>query len=238
MQAYIDINIDMNKNALIIGTQNYSHFKSLWFPHNDSNKINSFLENVGFQTQLILDPTYEVLDDEMRLFCDRIEDKQSVNLFFFAGHGLQFDKDNFLIPVDANIQSSQDIPYHSYNLDALIKKTNLTPNALNIIILDACRNNPFSESHRGQENGLAALYPQKGSIIVYATSPNMTSIEKECDDNSIFTKFLLKNLEKPKSTLRDIFYKTKQEVALDTNSKQVPWIHSSLHGEDFFYFIE
>ena len=165
----------------------------------------------------------------------RVKDN-TASLIYFAGHGLQLEGHNFLIPKDAEVKISQEIPYFCVHAsDCLIQDNN--PNSIHILILDACRNNPFQNGLRGVSGGLAKMEAPIGTLIAFSTSPNSVSIERNNDRNGIYTSHLLEHIRTANLSLERIFKNTRTDVIKSTGGRQVSWEESSLHGEDF-YFIK
>lgn len=227
----------MKKLALIIGVKDYTNVATLWNTENDAIDISNFLTSVGFETKLIKNPTQKEIIKEVSLFKNLIS-TDTVSIIYFAGHGLQMNGFNFLVPSDAKIDLVEEIPYCCVNArDCLIDQTT-SSNSIHLLILDACRNNPFSNGLRSLDIGLAKMSASMGTLIAFSTSPNNVAFERKNERNGIYTQFLLKNLQLPNCALERIFKNTRTEVIKSTNGKQVPWEESSLHGEDFYFIKE
>jgi formylglycine-generating enzyme required for sulfatase activity len=157
-----------------------------------------------------------------------------VGLFYYAGHGIQVAGRNYLIPVDALLETESDIKYEAVDAGRVLGKMEDAANPVNIIILDACRDNPFARSFRSSSMGLARMDNPKGSILVYATSPGSVAAEGS-GRNGVYTGALLRQMEKPGLRIEDVLKQTRIDVMRSTGEKQVPWEASSLTGN--FYFI-
>jgi hypothetical protein len=227
----------MKKIALVIGIDNYEHTKSLSSAVNDAEDMHSFLGKVDFETTLLLNATQKELIGSIASFKSKI-DNETIALIYFAGHGLQVDGDNFLVPSDANVTITEEIPYFCINASDLIVDNDTETRNLNIIILDACRNNPFTTGLRSVSQGLARMIAPVGTLIAFSTSPNMVAIEHRGERNGVYTKNLLKYLNTPNLSVERVFKNTRTDVIRDTQGKQVPWEESSLHGEDFMFIQE
>jgi Uncharacterized protein containing caspase domain len=224
----------MDKKSLIIGINNYKHFPPLESCINDATDIHSFLVANGFDSKLVIDLSQKELIEQIKEFRDSISD-DTVSVIFFAGHGLQDDKHNFLVVADSDVKSTMDIKYNCVHLDDLFitqSKSNI-----HIIILDACRNNPFSSGGRGFTVGLSKVSPPAGTLIAFSTSPNAASLERPGERNGIFTKNLLKNIQAADLPIELVLKNTRNDVVNDTQERQVPWEESSLYG-DHFCFVE
>lgn len=222
----------MEKKSLIIGINNYVYFPHLDNCINDAEDIHNFLKNNGFQSTLVIDATQADLISKIANFKDSISEN-TVSLIYFAGHGLQDDKHNYIVVSDSKITRVEDIKYNCIHAEDLIinnSKTNL-----HFLILDACRNNPFANGTRGVSFGLLKMYAPAGTLIAFSTSPNSTSIERVGERNGIYTKHLLKNLGIPNIPVELAFKNTRNDVLEDTSDKQVPWEESSLSGKHFSF---
>ena len=226
----------MKRKSISIGIGEYQHLRKLDNTINDATDIHDFLESVGFESELLINPTLKDLIHRLTEFKSLINE-EDISIIYFSGHGIQIEDSNFLVPTDAKIEISQEIPYMCLNADDLLIESKLTSSNLNVIILDACRNNPFPSGFKGVNQGLARMIAPVGTLIAFSTSPNMASIEKSTDRNGLYTKHLLNNINTPNSSIERIFKNTRTEVIKESDGRQVPWEESSLHGEDF-YFIK
>lgn len=222
--------------ALLIGNGDYKHASSLENPVNDVVGMEKKLENLGFQVR-----GYQNLDFiSMKKAIDDFGEELSqydVAMFFFAGHGLQAQNLNYLVPVDANIRSEAQVEYQCVNVGRLLANMEASGTKTNIIVLDACRNNPFEKSwtrSAGYE-GLASMNAPVGSLIAYATSPGDVALDGE-SDNGLYTSKLLHFITQPNMKIEDVFKRVRIEVMKESSGKQVPWESSSLTGD--FYFIQ
>jgi hypothetical protein len=222
----------MDKKSLVVGIGDYSHFSPLDNCINDANDIHSFLLGSGFDSTLVLNATQKDFVASIRAFKESITEN-TISVFFFAGHGLQDDKHNFLVAADSEVKSTLDIKYNCVHADDLLIAK--SKNTLNLIILDACRNNPFNNGSRGITIGLSRMHAPAGTLIAFSTSPNSVSLERPDERNGIYTKHLLKNIQAPNLPVELVFKNTRNDVIKDTNERQVPWEESSLYGEHFSF---
>ncbi len=153
-------------------------------------------------------------------------------LFYYAGHGVQSKGRNYLIPIDSDIQSEADVEDTGVDLSLILNYMDDAANGLNIVILDACRNNPFARSFRSASGGLAQVDAPTGTLIAYATAPG-TVASDGADQNGLYTSELLKQMKVPGQSATDMFMHVRAEVMKQTGSKQVPWEASSLVGAFF-----
>ncbi|MCK4493767.1 MAG: caspase family protein [Methylococcales bacterium] len=224
------------KVALVIGNSAYKQ-APLANPVNDANDIAAKLRHLNFEVILIKDATKKAMRQAIRNFDKKLRADAGVGLFYYAGHGMQVDGTNYLIPLGATIQQSYDVSEESVSANYILKAMEASGNKLNIVILDACRNNPFARGWRsGTANGiLARMDAPTGSIIAYATGPGDTAEDGD-SSNGTYTKHLLKNMDIPGLSIEQVFKKVRIGVIKDTAKKQVPWESNSLTGN--FYFIE
>ncbi|MEN9377762.1 MAG: hypothetical protein RL710_2919, partial [Pseudomonadota bacterium] len=160
----------------------------------------------------------------------------STALIFYAGHGVQARGVNYLIPVDARIQSSADLSTEAIDMDlAIMRRLEDRNPRLSIIILDACRNNPFPASARsaGEQAGLASINAPRGSIVAFSTAPNKTA-QDGTGRNGLYTKYLLKELQVPNRKIEDVFKRVRENVMKESANEQTPWENSAMTGD--FYF--
>ncbi|MCK5897625.1 MAG: caspase family protein [Methylococcales bacterium] len=225
-----------NKVALVIGNSAYKQ-APLTNPANDANDIATKLRRLNFEVILVKDATKKEMRQAVRTFDQKLRTSAGVGLFYYAGHGMQVDGTNYLIPLGASIQQSYDVSEESVSANYILKAMEASGNKLNIVILDACRNNPFARGWRsGTANGiLARMDAPTGSIIAYATGPGDTAEDGD-SSNGTYTKHLLKNMDVPGLSIEEVFKKVRIGVIEDTAKKQVPWESNSLTGN--FYFIE
>ena len=224
-----------NKVALVIGNSAYKT-APLANPVNDASDISAKLRNLGFDVILVKNATKQKMREAVRSFDQKLRNNPEVGLFYYAGHGMQVDGTNFLIPVGANIEKSYDVSEESVSANYILKAMEASGNKLNIVILDACRNNPFARGWRsGSANGiLARMDAPTGSIIAYATGPGDTAADGD-SRNGTYTKHFLKNMGTPGLSIEEVFKRVRIGVISDTGKKQVPWETNSLTGN--FYFI-
>ena len=222
----------MNRKSLVIGINNYSHFLDLDNCINDSIGIHHFLKKNDFDSKLLENPTQSELIKEIAEFKKNIDDN-TISLIYFSGHGLQDEKYNYIVPCDSEIRINEDIKYNCILVDDLLIET--SKKNLHILILDACRNNPFQNGKKGISFGLAKMDAPAGTLIAFSTSPNLASIERKSERNGIYTKHLIKNFNVPNIPVELAFKNTRNDVMLDTDEKQIPWEESSLFGENFSF---
>lgn len=218
--------------ALVIGNASYKE-APLSNPVNDANDMEAALKRSGFRVIKALDATQKQMNRAIAEFGDLLT-YDSVALFYYAGHGLQVRGKNYLIPVDAEIKSESMVRVESVDVDGVLDQ--LSNSELNVVILDACRNNPFERraSRSLGSSGLAQMEAPKGSLIAYSTAPGKTAADGE-GRNGLYTEALLKYIQEPGLTIEQVFKNVRREVARATRDAQMPWESSSMTGEFYFY---
>ncbi len=220
--------------ALVIGNGAYKT-GPLKNPANDARDMAGALKSVGFEVILRENANLRAMNDAIDQFWQSLK-KGGVGLFFFAGHGLQVAGDNYLVPVDARVALEKDVPYECVNAGKVLGRMEDAGNGLNIVILDACRNNPFARSFRSDSRGLAKMDAPSGSLVAFATAPGDVAADGE-GKNGLYTAHLLHHLRTPGLTIEKVLKQTRIGVAADSarmGKRQTPWESSSLMGD--FYF--
>jgi formylglycine-generating enzyme required for sulfatase activity len=215
------------RTALVIGNSNYEQ-GPLRNPVNDARAIGNTLKDLGFDVTLLLDQNLRQMEEGIRIFGQKIRDG-GIGLFYFAGHGVQVDGVNYLAPVGARVEKEQDIKFETMEIGKVTAEMEAAKNGLNIIILDACRNNPFTRAFRSPSAGLAPINAPSGTYIAFATAPGTTASDGE-GANGLYTQELLLNLGQPGLRLEDIFIRTRVAVKKKSDDKQVPWENGALEG--------
>lgn len=222
--------------ALVIGNANYLYGGKLRNPVNDARDMSATLKKLGFTVVEGYDLTLAQMEDKITQFGNQLKSQKGVGLVYFAGHGVQFSGANYLIPIDANIKTEQETKYKGLNLGLILDTLENAKNGFNIVILDACRNNPFARSWNrdaGTSGGLASTDAPSGTFIAYATKPGGVAADGT-GRNGTFTAELLKQIQVPNLTVEQVFKNVRENVLKQTNNKQLPWDSSSLVGD--FYF--
>jgi len=221
--------------ALVIGNGAYQNVQRLPNPTQDASDIAAKLKELGFDVVLGLDLNMAQFGDTLREFSRRIEGAD-VGLMFYAGHGLQVDGENYLIPIDAHIEATSDLAFQAVKLDSLLNVVE-QHSKLSIVFLDACRNNPLSRSLTRSVNPPGGLAPQNiasGSYIAFATAPGNVAYDGKDTRNSPFTAALLNNIGRENVDIRLMMADVRADVFQATKEKQLPWENNSLIGR--FYF--
>ena len=225
------IKLRAGRLALVIGNGAYQT-APLKNPLNDVEDMAATLRNLGFKVILKKNADRRTMEDTIRYFGKQLR-SGGVGLFYFAGHGVQVGGRNYLMPIDARIESESDVRYEAVDAGRVLGKMEDAENQLNIVILDACRNNPYARAFRSDQSGLARMDAPTGSLIAYATAPGEVAADGP-ERNGIFTKYLIQHMLEPKLSIEHVLKRVRIEVAGQTNGRQIPWESSSLMGD--FYF--
>ncbi|MDB9416317.1 GUN4 domain-containing protein [Microcystis aeruginosa] len=218
--------------ALVIGNENYQVGK-LDTPLNDATDMANALKELGFEVILLKDSSKRQMDEALDQFFTRIN-QGYVGLLYYAGHGMQVEGENYLIPVNAQIKAEKDVEYESMPLGKILGRMEDAGNRINIVILDACRDNPFRKFSRSPSRGLTApVQAASGTLIAFATAPGKVASDGN-GRNGLFTSYLLKYIKTPNIEVDSMLRKVRSDVAQNTNDYQVPWTSSSLIGEFAF----
>ncbi|MFN8211217.1 MAG: caspase domain-containing protein [Bacteroidales bacterium] len=221
--------------ALVIGNAAYLHSPALANPVNDARSMRTALQALGFDVFEYEDVNQSRMKEAIDNFGNKLKN-YSVGLFFYSGHGIQSKGANYLIPIDANIQSEQQIEYDCVQADRVLGFMEAAGSKVNIVILDACRNNPFerSWSRAVEGTGLAFMNAPTGSLIAYSTSPGRTASDGS-GSNGLYTAALLENMKTPDITILQMFQNVRRSVSDNSYKAQIPWESTSLTND--FYFV-
>ena len=220
--------------ALVIGNGAYKDLSPLTNPVNDAEDIAAVLQSLDFQVEKIINGGQEDMDSAITLLKNRLSaSPDAYGFFFYAGHGVQSGGENYLIPVNAVIPGENYLKSRAVSVQLLLDELNDARNRLNVVVLDACRDNPFGWSRSGSR-GLSIVTRQPAdSIIVYATSAGQRASDGE-GRNGLFTSQLLPNLATPGLEVTEVFRRTGADVAELSSRQQVPAIYNQFFGTAFF----
>ena len=217
--------------ALVVGNSSYKT-SPLKNPANDARAMAAALRRLGFEVIERQNLTREAFSLAARDFGDRLKGA-TVGLFYFAGHGLQVRGRNFLVPVDADIAREDEVPYRSLDVNEVLDKMDAARTPINLVLLDACRNNPFARSFKLSQVGLAQMDSPAGTLIAFATSPGSVAQDGE-GDNGLYTSALLRHITAPALPIEQMLKRVRVDVARSSNNAQVPWESSSLNRDFAF----
>ncbi len=220
--------------ALVVGNGKYAKAKpDLKNPTNDAVDIAARLAANNFNVTRLVDVSYKDMDKALNAFRKALADAE-LGLFFFAGHGVQIDGENFLIATDTNTSDEFEAKHSSLALNKVIEAMEKTGTESNVIILDACRDNPFERAWRsGTQRGLASVYAPKGTLIGFATSPGQLAADG-AGRNGAYTAALLEHLDTPDVSIENMFKRVRNTLSATTKGKQISWEHTSLAQEVYF----
>ena len=231
--SVVDKNRDSRKRvALVIGNGSYK-FSPLKNPANDARVMAASLRRLGFDVEEKANLGFAQMNRAVDSFGKKLN-SGGVGLFYYAGHGIQVNGNNYLIPVDAEIDDENEVRYKTVDAGLVLAKMEQSRGDVNIVVLDACRDNPFSRSFRSTSRGLASMDAPNGTFIAYATAPGKTAADGS-GSNGLYTQELVRILETPGLKLEDVFKRTSRGVKDRSGNKQTPWVASNLDGD--FWFI-
>ncbi|VAW96243.1 hypothetical protein MNBD_GAMMA22-1265 [hydrothermal vent metagenome] len=245
--------------ALVIGNSDYRYATTLKNPKNDSSDMAKTLKGLYFETTLIQNATKLQINSAIKKFIIKLKKNGGVGLFYYAGHGVQFEGSNYLIPTETKAGSELEIKSQSFDISNLLNGLRNIAEATNIIILDACRDNPFKNIHppgirsspksrsvatAGNrslvritipklDSGLSKLDAPSNTLIAFATAPGKVAIDGQ-GRNSPYTANLIESLQRSGLTIDEVFRRVRLNVAKQSNGKQIPWESSSMMQR--FYF--
>jgi len=226
--------VSENRLALVIGNSNYQFGGKLINPVHDAHAMKTALENLGFTVIEAVNCDQKTMKKKIDDFGNNLSN-YDVGLFFYAGHGVQVKGYNYLIPVDSKLEYERDVEYDCVQAGRVLAKMESAGSKTNLVILDACRDNPFERSWtRGQTSkGLAFMNAPSGSLIAYATSPGNTASDGK-GSNGLYTSAILDYIRQQGLQIEDMFKEVRKKVIKESGGKQTPWESTSL-VKDFYF---
>ena len=221
------------KIALVIGNGQYKQ-SPLKNPANDAKGMAEALNSLGFEVTVRLDAGKAAMQAAIAAYVAQLVSRKCVGLFYFAGHGIQINWKNYLLPVDAEVGSNEDVEARGVEVNKIIDGLNKAGNALNLIILDACRDAPFGEAKKPDQKGLSQMDAPRSTLLAYATAPGNVASDGE-GTNGLYTENLLREIKVGEAKVEDVFKRVRLSVRRRSNGAQIPWESTSL--EDDFYFM-
>jgi hypothetical protein len=219
------------KAALIIANTNYEGQGRLVNPKHDGEDLASELKNLGFDVTAYYDLTKLEMDKAIDKFADKLKNYQ-IGFFYFSGHGTAVNRNNFLVPIGAQLRDKYSVKYHTVAVNEVVDRMEASGTRLNMIILDACRN---EYGVRGA-GGLSSI-SAKGTLISFATAPGDTASDNTRERNGMYTKHLLKQLRVPNINQRELFHNVRRDVYSNSNKNQLPYLSDGTIG-DFYFKLE
>jgi uncharacterized caspase-like protein len=232
--------------ALVIGNNTYRS-APLKNATNDARSMAEVLRNIGFNTTIRLNASKEDTLEALRNFV-KAEGKNVVKMLFYAGHGLQIKGRNYLLPVDVDGLTEETLATKAIDITEILERLNGDRSGVNIIVLDACRDNPFAanltklaDARRGRtravaesSSGLASVQAPGGTLIAFSTAPGAVALDSSDQTNSVYTRHLVRSIGRPGQSIERMFKQVRINVALETQQAQIPWETSSLMGDFCF----
>jgi hypothetical protein len=221
--------------ALVIGNSNYQSVPQLANPNNDARSVAQLLNSAGFEVTVATDQTRNDMVRGLQDFSNKVANHgpNTVAMIYYAGHGVQLAGENYLVPIDARIAAPSDLPDNTVRLVDVMGTLETIPSRMRIVVLDACRNNPFPNVDDAGR-GLAIVDAPSGSIVGYSTAPGMAAQDGD-GNHSPYTSAFLNNARQPNLPIEQLFKRVRLEVNNTTSGRQTPWESSSLTS-DFYFF--
>jgi hypothetical protein len=236
--APLTVPVTGERIALVVGNSAYKD-APLANPGNDARDIGRLLSNAGFEVDLVTDATVSTMTAlAQRLDARWRSDKVRSVVFFYAGHGVQLDWRNFLIPVDATLRRPQDVAEQGFDVSQVLRgfaSVNPQREKQLVVVLDACRDNPFSAEAKLPSKGLTQFDAPANTLVAFATSPGQVALDGMEGSNSFYTSMLLRELSVPFTPIDDALKRVRTGVVLATLGRQIPWETTSLES-DFVLF--
>ena len=240
------------KYAVIIGNSTYVVADKLKNPVNDARLMADTLDDLNFDVTLITDATKLDIEQAVDKLIADLKNKRGVVMFYYAGHGIQLEGNNYLLPVDADVREEAEVKYKGYNVSHLLDRLKVVNNKTNIILLDACRDNPFAGIVKANSrsaasgtralklkatpklsSGLSKLDAPSNTLIAYATAPGKVAYDGD-GKNSPYTTALVESMMIEGLTVEQVFKNVRGKIIKETNGEQIPWESSSLVYELYF----
>ena len=227
-----DFSSKVYRQALVIENTSYQNTKSVSQSLATKNQVSNTLQSLGFRVSNLSNAKQRETEKAIRQFGRSLRDNRGVGVFYYAGHVVQFENENYLLPIDTKLTRIEEVPYKTVPLGKLVRQMKFAGNQINIIILDACSPNPFIEELHGGTPGMMEIKIPKNMIISYACSPR--TLTKKTDPERLFTSALLQHMKTVQIELNEVFEQTRADVAQKSDGQHIPWFSSSVSKEFFF----
>ena len=227
-----DFSSKVYRQALVIENTSYQNTKSVSQSLATKNQVSNTLQSLGFRVSNLSNAKQRETEKAIRQFGRSLRDNRGVGVFYYAGHVVQFENENYLLPIDTKLTRIEEVPYKTVPLGKLVRQMKFAGNQINIIILDACSPNPFIEELHGGTPGMMEIKIPKNMIISYACSPR--TLTKKTDPERLFTSALLQHMKTVQIELNEVFEQTSTDVAQKSDGRHIPWFSSSVSKEFLF----
>ena len=227
-----DFSGQVYRQALVIENTSYQNTRDSPPSLTTPNQVSNVLQSLGFQVIALGNAKQRETEKAIRQFGHSLRDNEGVGVFYYAGHVVQFENENYLLPIDIKLTRIEDVRYKTVPLGKLLGQMKFAGNQINIIILDACSPNPFIEGLQGVTPGMMETKAPENMLISYACSPN--KLAKETDSKGLFASVLLKHMKTVRTGLNEIFEQTSADIAQKSDGQHIPWFSSSVTKEFFF----
>ena len=227
-----DFSSRVYRQALVIENTSYQNTKDSPQSLTTTNQVVNALQSLGFQVTTPGNAKQRETEKAIRQFGRSLRDNGGVGVFYYAGHVVQFENENYLLPIDTKLARIEDVRYKTVPLGKLLGQMKFAGNQINIIILDACSPNPFIEGLQGVTPGMMETKIPDNTLISYACTPN--TLAKKNDSERLFTASLLKHMKTVQIELNEVFEQTRADVAQKSDGQHIPWFSSSVSKEFFF----
>ncbi|WP_233859460.1 caspase family protein [Paraburkholderia sp. HD33-4] len=225
---------DASKVSLVVGNSTYPGMQ-LHNPVNDARAVSELLASAGFRVDMQLDVNQSAFIEAIERFGKTMKsDSTKLAVFFYAGHGVQLDWRNYLLPVNARVSTGEELKARCVDLGVLLDTFADAKDKTHVVILDACRNDPFGGSYRPAQSGLSQVDAPVGSLLAYSTSPGSVAFDGE-GKNGLYTKNLLREWSRRDANLENVLKRVRLNVRLESQGRQIPWESTSLESEVFIF---
>jgi uncharacterized caspase-like protein len=220
--------------ALVIGNSKYK-YGPLINPKNDADDITKALSESGFTVISLRDASLAEMRQAVRKFGDSLL-QSDVGLVYYSGHGMEVKGRNYLIPVNADIHSEDEVPDQGLDVSFILEKMATANKKVNILMIDACRDNPHARSFRSSSRGLTSMDAPNGTLISFSTAPGKVAFDGT-GRNSPYVKYFLEAIKTPNRPIEQVFKEVRRNVQIETKNVQTPWENTSLNGDFYFKVV-
>ena len=227
-----DFSVQVYRQALVIENTDYQNIKDSPPSLIPTNQVSNVLQSLGFQVTTLGNAKQRETEKAIRQFGRSLRENGGVGVFYYTGHMVQFENENYLLPIDTKLTRIEDVRYKTVPLGKLLGQMKFAGNQINIIILDACSPNPFIEGLQGVTPGMMETKAPENMLISYACTPN--TLAEKTDPERLFTSVLLQRMKTVRTGLNEIFEQTSADITQKSDGQHIPWFSSSVPKEFFF----